>query len=129
RYIPTQRSSDMRDTEVKVNMVVLNHNQETLSEFDEFKKDYVHTNFYNPRKQYEAELRFLMYDKPRLQFLHQLIDSIKGNTLVIFDRLEDYGKVLYEMHLEKHPKDTFLIVGSVEGEERERIRTSLEHHD
>src|SRR5690625_7753239 len=70
-----------------------------------------------------------MYDKPRMNFLIELIQSIDGNTLIIFDRLEDYGELLYQLYKELHPDETFLISGNVDGEVREKIRTSLEHHD
>jgi len=58
-----------------------------------------------------------------------MIDSLEGNTLVLFDRVEGYGKELYESYLASNPDRTFLITGDVDSSERETIRTSMDDHD
>lgn len=119
-----------RATNVKVNMILLNHSKQTTNEFLQFRKDFAGTgkNF-DPKKLYEAEVQFLNGYEPRLNLLLEMIDSLEGNTLVMFDRVEKYGEILYERFKKIRPNSTFMIVGKVDGDKREEIRLDIENYD
>lgn len=79
-------------------------------------------------EKHEVETQFLMACKERNGFLLNMIRSVEQNTIVLFDRVEDYGKVLYEQYKETH-ENTFYIAGEVDSTEREKIRTSMEQYN
>lgn len=117
-------------SQVKVKMMLLNHNIVTRGEFDKFRKQY----FKNLTKKhrndaYLCELEFLNVLNKRKEFLFSFIDSLPGNTLILFDRVTSYGQVLFEEYHESHSENSFYITGKVDGDERESIRTGMESQD
>lgn len=120
-----------RATNVKVNMILLNHNSETCNSFKKFSyaRAMAKKSKFDPTTLYESEVKFLSTHEPRLEMLLDLIESLEGNTLVMFDRVESYGEVLYNRFKDKRPDSTFLIVGKVDGDEREEIRLDIENYD
>lgn len=77
---------------------------------------------------YQSELEYLYQNPNRFDFVQNLAMTTKGNTLVLFDRVEIYGKPLYE-DAKKRGVDAYLITGEVGAEEREAIRNMLEDKD
>jgi len=118
-----------RATDVIVNMVVLNYQKNATKKFLEYRKDYLKGKRYEPRLAYESEVRFLASYEPRLNLILDMIESVEGNSLIIFDRVESYGEVLYNKFKERRPDNTFFISGSVSGSDREDIRLDMENHD
>jgi superfamily II DNA or RNA helicase len=82
-------------------------------------------NFAN-RLSYQDEIKFLIENKIRNDFIKDLCISLKGNTLLLFNYVELHGKVLYDI-IEKNKKDKkiFFIYGGTDAEQREEIRTLL----
>jgi superfamily II DNA or RNA helicase len=79
------------------------------------------------RKDYHAEIDWLIAHQRRNKFIKNLACSLEGNTLVLFRRVEDHGEVLYNLIKEKVPdRDVFFIHGTVDGEEREEVRALTE---
>lgn len=82
-----------------------------------------------PSKQrFQKEVDFVNEIDYRRDFIYDLIKMMPGNSLVLFDRVEGYGKELYEAFKDKHD-NTFLIIGDTDSLEREDIRHSMEQHD
>ena len=54
---------------------------------------------YKPQKfeTYEDEIQFLIGNERRNKFLCNLAIDLKGNTLLLYSRVEAHGKILYEM--------------------------------
>jgi superfamily II DNA or RNA helicase len=53
--------------------------------------------------------------------------SLNGNTLLLFQYVDKHGKVLLDMiEKESNGRKVFYVSGSVDGEERERIRKIVE---
>jgi superfamily II DNA or RNA helicase len=77
---------------------------------------------------YQAEIEFINGLQSRINFIKKFVKGLKGNTIVLFDRVEGYGIPLYEAFKETH-ENTFLIVGDVKADEREKIRKSMEDLD
>lgn len=82
-----------------------------------------------PSKQrFQKEVEIVNAIQYRRDFIYDLIKSMPGNSLVLFDRVDGYGKELYEAFKEIHD-NTFLIIGDTDSLEREDIRNSMEEHD
>jgi len=76
------------------------------------------------RKTYQEEMEFLITHSGRNSFIRNLALSLKGNTLVLFERVEKHGKVLHEMIGAKIAanRKLFYVHGQTETEDRNQIR-------
>lgn len=111
-----------RATKIIVRMVVINHNEDTIASLEEALKE---------RKgldKYRVEVDFVNDLECRLRALEGMIDSVPGNNVVLFDRVEKYGKIIYDSMSNKSPENNFLFTGSVKRDEREEIRLNMEDH-
>ena len=73
------------------------------------------------RKRYQDEIEWIVTHEKRNQFIAELTNRLKGNTLVLFNYVEKHGKPLYEL-ISKGDKETFLIHGATDVTQREEIR-------
>lgn len=79
---------------------------------------------------YQDEMDFLVKNTKRNNFLANLALSRTGNTLLLFHRVEDHGKALYELIKKKDPaRKVFYIHGKIKATEREKIRTEIENSE
>lgn len=67
---------------------------------------------------YIREMDFLCSYDYRNQFIHDLVASLKGNTLILFNRKEKHGHILKKL-LTTVPKPLYYIDGSVAVKNRE----------
>lgn len=77
---------------------------------------------------YEEELQHIITHQKRNNFIKNLVLDLKGNTLVLFSRVETHGQPLYELinNSIKNDRKVFYVHGGVDAEERERIREITE---
>ena len=77
---------------------------------------------------FEDEVQYLINHSKRNNFIKNLTLDLKGNTLVLFSRVESHGQPLYELINSSKVDDrhVFFIHGGVETEERERVREITE---
>ena len=77
---------------------------------------------------FEDEVQYLITHQKRNNFIKNLTLDLKGNTLVLFSRVEGHGQPLYELINTSKVDDrhVFFIHGGVETEERERVREITE---
>jgi superfamily II DNA or RNA helicase len=77
---------------------------------------------------YEEELQHIITHQKRNNFIKNLVIDLKGNTLVLFSRVETHGQPLYELinNSIKNDRKVFYVHGGVDAEERERIREITE---
>jgi superfamily II DNA or RNA helicase len=77
---------------------------------------------------FEDEVQYLITHQKRNNFIKNLTLDLKGNTLVLFSRVESHGHPLYELINSSKVDDrhVFFIHGGVETEERERVREITE---
>ena len=85
---------------------------------------------YKPQKfeTYEDEIQFLISNEKRNNFIKNLAIDLKGNTLILYSRVESHGQILYEMinnSVDKSRK-IFFVHGGVDAEERELVREITE---
>jgi superfamily II DNA or RNA helicase len=88
---------------------------------------------HNPQKfeRYEDEIQFIITNEKRNNLIKNLALDLKGNTLVLFSRVETHGLPLYEL-INNGSDDTrkiFFVHGGVDAQEREQVReiTEREH--
>jgi superfamily II DNA or RNA helicase len=77
---------------------------------------------------YEEEIQYLINHQKRNNFIKNLVNDLKGNTLVLFSRVETHGTPLYELinnSVDKNRK-VFYVHGGISTEERERVREITE---
>jgi len=75
---------------------------------------------------YQGEIKYLISSKERNRKIVELVNSLKGNTLVLYQLVENHGEVLYEMFLEDNQNPVSFIHGGINPTERERIREETE---
>jgi superfamily II DNA or RNA helicase len=75
---------------------------------------------------YADEIRWVVSNKRRNQFIKTLCNKLTGNTLVLFNFVELQGKPLYESILASSDKPVYFIHGATEVEEREQIRKIMD---
>ena len=77
---------------------------------------------------YQEELEYIISNNSRNKFICNLVLSLEGNTLLLFNFVEKHGTVLHDM-LNKKVKDgrkVFFIHGGTDVSEREEIRRIVE---
>jgi superfamily II DNA or RNA helicase len=78
--------------------------------------------------EYEDEIQYLISHDKRNKFIKNLSLDLKGNTLILYSRVETHGQPLYEMINSSAAKDRkiFFVYGGVDAEEREKVREITE---
>ena len=80
---------------------------------------------------YEDEIQYLISHEQRNRFIKNLALDLKGNTLVLFQRVESHGSILYE-EINKSAgenRKVFFVHGGVDAEERELVREITEREN
>jgi superfamily II DNA or RNA helicase len=79
---------------------------------------------------YQDEIKYLIENEKRNRFIKNLALDIKGNTLILFERVETHGQILFDLinnDTEKHK--IYLVHGGVDADEREEIRNIVEREN
>ena len=77
---------------------------------------------------YEDELQYLIGHEQRNKFIKNLALDLKGNTLILYSRVETHGEVLYNM-INNNDRKVFFIHGGVDVENRETCRSITEEEN
>jgi superfamily II DNA or RNA helicase len=77
---------------------------------------------------YEEEIQYLISHNQRNNFIKNLALDIKGNSLILFSRVETHGQPLYELinSSKTDNRHVFFVHGGVDTEDRERVREITE---
>ena len=77
---------------------------------------------------FEDEVQYIINHTQRNNFIKNLVLDLKGNTLVLFSRVEGHGQPLYELiNSSTTPnRKVFFIHGGIDTEEREKSREITE---
>ena len=88
---------------------------------------------YKPKKfdTYEDEIQFLIGHEKRNKFITNLALDLKGNSLILYSRVEAHGAILYDLINKKvtEGRKVFFIHGGVDAEEREQVREITEQQN
>lgn len=121
-----QLIADGRATKVNVQCVVLNYDDATREQYiNAISAKMKEKKTVTGSELYQTELEYINGLACRFNFVQKFVKSLKGNTIVLFDRVEGYGLPLYE-HMKAQHDNTHLIIGDVSAEEREAIRKALD---
>ena len=76
---------------------------------------------------YNSEIEYIVKSKPRNEFIKNLVLSLKGNTLVLFQFVEKHGRELHAL-IKEHAKNrhVFFVFGGTDVEVRESVRAITE---
>ena len=77
---------------------------------------------------YQEEMDYLVSSEHRNMFITNLVASLKGNSLVLFQYVEKHGEVLYPL-LDGRVKDLHYVYGGTDTEDREKVRELVEKSD
>jgi len=76
---------------------------------------------------YQSELEYIVMNTARNTFIKNLVLSLKGNSLVLFQLVEKHGKILYPLIKEAAGnRHVFFVYGGTDVEQREQIRSITE---
>lgn len=116
RVVTTKQLIDAgRATEVDIKMFQLNYKQEEAE--------------YISNCNYQKEIEFYVGHSYRNKMIASLAASLKGNTLMMFDRLEHIENVAAILSGIPHGKQVFVITGDVDKDERAAIKKVAEMED
>lgn len=112
----------------------------TILKYTEEEKKYIR-NLKNPKKDekvtkqsrgakaYADEQEFIDAHQKRNEFIVKYADTLKGNVLILFKRVDKHGKILFDMiKAETDPSttDAFIIHGKIHVDDREEIRKRVD---
>ena len=115
RVISTKELIDRKQlADLEIKILVLKYNKETTKLTKDFS--------------YQDEMDFLVQCQDRNRFIKNLVLSLKGNTLVLYQYVDKHGKVLYD-EISSSGRSCYFVHGGVEGEDREEIRQIVDSSD
>lgn len=116
RVVTTKQLIDAgRATEVDIKMFQLNYKREECA--------------YISQCSYQQEIEFLVGHAYRNKIIATLASTLKGNTLMMFDRLEHIENVKAILDKIDHGKQVYVITGDVDKDERGIIKMIAEKDD
>jgi superfamily II DNA or RNA helicase len=79
------------------------------------------------KMKYADEMDFIVRNTKRNEFIKNLVLSLNGNTLILFQFVEKHGRLLYDMiNSERKKRKVFFVFGGTDGETRESVREITE---
>jgi superfamily II DNA or RNA helicase len=116
RFITTRELIDQGHAcEIKINVVTFNH---SLSDCMEAKN-----------KDWQQEIEFISGHEKRNEFIVNLATKLDNNVMILYQRIEKHGDILYAMLQKKTNKPIFYINGKTPAEDREQVRKIAETHN
>ena len=114
--VTSTKSLQDNDTlaKLKIKRVVLDYAEEVRKEFG--------------KRTYQDEIEYIVRHEARNRFIRNLATSLNGNTLVLFQRVEQHGKVLFDLIDRKveEGRKVFFVAGETDTTDREAIRGIVE---
>ena len=83
----------------------------------------------NKFETFEDEIQYIITHQKRNNFIKNLALDLKGNTLILFARVEGHGEPLYNLIQENNAleqRQVFFVHGGVATEDREEVRSITE---
>ena len=85
----------------------------------------------NKFETFEDEVQYIINHERRNKFIRNLALDLKGNTLILFSRVEGHGQPLYELinNNSVETRHVFFVHGGVATEDREKVREIAEEQN
>jgi len=109
----SQLVKDKHLSQFKINCILIDYSKEEKAK--------------NKNNNYEEEIQYIIGGKLRNMFIADLAKSTKGNTLVLFSRVETHGKIIFDLIKESTDRDIYFIYGGTETSIREDVRKKVEN--
>ena len=107
-------------SDFKIKAIVLKYSKKTIDDFNTLVNQ--SKNKLDATQKYQAETLFLINNKRRNQFILNLAESLDGNILILFNRVEKHGDILYDSIKENvKDKQVFFISGKIKTKDRDII--------
>jgi len=98
-------------SDLKIKCLILNHKLSSL------------------KMDYQEEIQYLISHEKRNNYIINLAKKLQGNTLVLFNYVENHGLVLFnQIEKEVSDKNIFFMSGDTKAELRENIRQHVRNH-
>jgi len=80
---------------------------------------------------YEDEVQYIIGNEKRNNFIKNLSLDLKGNTLILYNRVESHGRVLYDIinSAKNEDRKIFFVHGGVNVNDREEVRKITEQEN
>jgi len=102
--------------QLEIDCILLNYNEKTRNSTKKMK--------------YFDELEWLVSNKTRNDFIANMTNKLKGNTLILFQLVEKHGKYLHQLIKDVCTEhDVYFVYGNTEAQDREKIRKLTEEND
>ncbi len=75
---------------------------------------------------YHQEINYIVGNENRNKFICDMVETLPGNTLVLYQLVEKHGEILYNMMKERTNKPISFIHGGISADDREVIRMNTE---
>lgn len=75
---------------------------------------------------YQDEMDYLVSHEKRNEFICNLVYSLKGNTLVLFQYVEKHGVVLHDKMMKRLGEQLHYVYGGTDTKDRENVREIVE---
>ena len=75
---------------------------------------------------YQEEMDYLVSNEARNEFICNLVYSLSGNTLVLFQYVEKHGVLLHEKMFKRLDENLHYVYGGTDTEDREAVREIVE---
>ena len=75
---------------------------------------------------YQEEMDYLVSNEARNEFICNLVYSLSGNTLVLFQYVEKHGVILHEKMFKRLGDNIHYVYGGTDTEDREAVREIVE---
>jgi len=81
--------------------------------------------------EYEEEIQYIIGNDKRNKFIKNLTVDLKGNSLVLFNRVETHGEPIYNLinSSVEEGRQVFFVYGGVPAQEREKVREITEQEN
>ena len=85
----------------------------------------------NKFENFEEEVQYIITHEKRNRLIRNLALDLKGNTLILFARVEAHGEPLYEMINSNvvEERNVFFVHGGVDTQDREKVREITEQEN
>ena len=81
------------------------------------------------RVKYTEEIKWLIGNDKRNDFIKNLVTNVSGNTLLLFNYVKEHGIPLYESISKNCDKPVFMIHGGTSVDQREEIRNIVDKQE
>jgi superfamily II DNA or RNA helicase len=75
---------------------------------------------------YQDEFSFLISNEKRNEAIAKMALSLEENSLILFDRIETHGKLLYDIIRSKTNRPVYFLHGGIDVDDREAVREIME---